>query len=111
MKTPQEIADDIYAQYENQRDNLILTPEGYKLDLVAAIEADRAQRADEMELPEPWRTALRVIEGDGDEYTDTVLVRFARAWDTTLTTEHTVTWETFVKTLVVVARSEEEGAE
>lgn len=43
MRTPQEIADDIYAQYENQHDNLILTPEGYKLDLVAAIEADRAQ--------------------------------------------------------------------
>ena len=43
MKTPEQIADEIYEQYENERDHLILTPEGYKLDIVAAVEADRRQ--------------------------------------------------------------------
>ena len=44
MKTPEQIAEEIYTEYENARDNIILTPEGYRLDLVRAIEADRAQR-------------------------------------------------------------------
>ena len=43
MKTAEQISEEIYAEYENARDNIILTPEGYKLDLIRAIKADRAQ--------------------------------------------------------------------
>lgn len=103
MKTPEEIATQIASEHDWFEPGDVI---GMMTD---AIKADQAQRADEVELPEPWRTTLRVIEGDGEEYTDTVLVRFTRAWDVTLTREHTVSWETFVKALVVVARIEAEG--
>lgn len=75
--------------------------------VAAAIEADRAQRADEIELPEEWDTTLRIIDGDGEEHTDTVRLTFTRDWDETLTRTHHVSWETFMKVLAVAAREEE----
>ena len=46
MRTPEQIADAIYAEYGNQRDTLILAPERYKADLVdAAREAQREYEA------------------------------------------------------------------
>ena len=99
MYFPENLAQRV-AWFDNPGDPLAL--------IVQCIQADREQRADELKLAEEWDTTLRILEGDGEEYTDTVLIRFTREWDKTLTREHTVSWETFVKALVVIASTEGE---
>lgn len=111
MKTPEQIAEQITNEqgYVSDGDLHTVSADRIRGMIATAIEADRAQRADEMQIPDPWETTLHILQGDGDEYTDTVNIRFTRSWDHDLTREHTVMWGTFVKALVVIAREEGEA--